>query len=137
MSCGEQGSQPTWRETEGALHVVGTDKQHLQPTGTHLRATCTKPPAIATCSEQTPSSVSSGAQRGRCPALRYLLLHPSTCPQEPDMDPHWSVLISVICCCFPVAHVDMKYQLCAEGVPPRRSRDANTPRGVLLIAHSE
>lgn len=53
------------------------------------------------------------------------------------MDPHWSVLISVICCCFPVAHADMKYQLCAEGVPPRRSRDANTPRGVLLIAHSE
>lgn len=105
---------------------------------THLRATCKKPPATATCSEQTPSPVYLQEHREEgCPALCYLLLYPSTCPQEPDMDPHWSVLISAICCCFPVEHADMKYQRCAEGVPPRRSRDANTPRGVLLIAHSE
>ena len=105
---------------------------------TLLHATCTKPPATGTCSEQTPYSVYLQEHREEgCPALCYLLLRPSTCPQELDRDPHWSVLISAICCRFPVAHTDMKYQLCAEGVPPRRSRDTNTPKGVLLIAHSD
>ena len=105
---------------------------------TLLHATYTKPPAIGTFSEQTPYSVCLQEHREEgCPALCYLLLRPSTCPQEPDRDPHWSVLISATCCHFPVAHADMKYQLCAEGVPPRRGRDTGTPKGVPLRALSD
>lgn len=43
-------------------------------------------------------------------------------PRDLGTDPHCSALISAICCCSPVAQADVKYQLCAEGVPPGRSR---------------